>query len=172
MTNTRTFLRISTFSIFSFISCLFIENIDRPHCDSSCDGTEHLKGGRIATAVLYCKVAESGGATTFVRSNVFVKPKNGSATFFAYMGPDKLMDPMSLTEHSGCPVMEGEKWITTFWMREGVTELDPWTHYDPSGVRMMTAPDMVEEYGEPELAADDLADEAVTPDLQSAIDEL
>jgi hypothetical protein len=61
------------------------------------------------------------------------------------MGPDKVMDPMMLTEHSGCPVSEGEKWITTFWMREGVTEADPWTHYDPSGVRMMDAPDADDE---------------------------
>ena len=26
-----------------------------PHCDSDCDGSEHIPGGRIATAVLYCK---------------------------------------------------------------------------------------------------------------------
>jgi hypothetical protein len=38
------------------------------------------------------------------------------------------------TEHSGCPVLEGEKWITTSWMREGVTAENPWTSYDPSGV--------------------------------------
>ena len=24
------------------------------------------------------------------------------------------------TEHSGCPVLEGEKWITVVWMRDGV----------------------------------------------------
>ena len=26
-----------------------------PHCDSDCDGSEYIPGGRIATAVLYCK---------------------------------------------------------------------------------------------------------------------
>ena len=30
------------------------------------------------------KVAEQGGATTFTKSDIFVKPKNGSATFFSY----------------------------------------------------------------------------------------
>jgi hypothetical protein len=43
------------------------------------------------------------------------------------------------TEHSGCPVLEGEKWITTFWMREGVTAEENWTKYDPSGVRILEA---------------------------------
>ena len=28
-----------------------------PHCDGNCDGTLHQQGGRIATAVLYCKVS-------------------------------------------------------------------------------------------------------------------
>ena len=46
------------------------------------------------------------------------------------------MDPEQLTEHSGCPVTEGEKWITTFWMRNGVTAEEPWTIFDPSGIKM------------------------------------
>ena len=41
------------------------------------------------------------------------------------------------TEHSGCPVLEGEKWITTAWMREGVTADDPWDLYDPMGVLVL-----------------------------------
>ena len=31
------------------------------------------------------------------------------------------MDPEQLTERSGCPATQGEKWITTFWIRKGVT---------------------------------------------------
>lgn len=31
-----------------------------------------------------------------------------------------MMDP-GFTEHSGCPVLDGEKWIATVWMREGVS---------------------------------------------------
>jgi prolyl 4-hydroxylase len=41
------------------------------------------------------------------------------------------------TEHSGCPVIEGEKWITTFWMRKGVTAEENWQLYDPMGVRIL-----------------------------------
>ena len=109
----------------------------RPHCDSDCDGLPHHPGGRVATAVLYCKVAEQGGATYFTKSDKYVKPKRLSATFFSYWGQsDNNMDPEALTEHSGCPVTQGEKWITTFWMRSGVTEEEPWTIFDPSGIRM------------------------------------
>ena len=31
----------------------------------------------------------------------------------------------------------GEKWITTAWMREGVSEVDNWQIFDPSGVRIL-----------------------------------
>eukprot|EP00596_Hydrurales_sp_CCMP1899_P005476 CAMPEP_0119035372 /NCGR_PEP_ID=MMETSP1177-20130426/2288_1 /TAXON_ID=2985 /ORGANISM="Ochromonas sp, Strain CCMP1899" /LENGTH=440 /DNA_ID=CAMNT_0006993457 /DNA_START=206 /DNA_END=1528 /DNA_ORIENTATION=- len=106
-----------------------------PHCDGDCAGNEHAPGGRVATAVMYCQVAERGGATTFTKTDVFVKPKKGMATFFSYKGPDGKMDT-GLTEHSGCPVLEGEKWITTMWMREGVTKEDPWDKFDPTGKRM------------------------------------
>ena len=91
-----------------------------PHCDGSCDDDQVQKGGRIATAVVYCTVPEVGGGTTFTKADVFVKPKQGMVTFFAYKGPDNMMDP-GFTEHSGCPVIVGEKWISTAWMRYGVT---------------------------------------------------
>jgi len=52
------------------------------------------------------------------------------------MGPDGRMDD-GYTEHSGCPVLEGEKWITTVWMRDGVDDAHPWTSYDPNGVKML-----------------------------------
>lgn len=114
-------------------------NIDdqyTPHCDGTCDGSPHNPGGRVATAVLYCQVAERGGGTTFSKADVFVKPEKGMATFFSYRGPDHLMDS-GYTEHSGCPVLEGEKWITTFWMRDGLTLSQPWTVFDPSGIPIM-----------------------------------
>lgn len=107
-----------------------------PHCDGTCDGTKHILHGRVASAVMYCKVPERGGATTFTKSDVFVKPTPGMVTFFTYKGLDGVMDD-GYTEHSGCPVIEGEKWITTVWMRDGVSEEEPWHLFDPDGVRMM-----------------------------------
>lgn len=107
-----------------------------PHCDGACDHSMHLTTGRVATAVMYCTIADRGGATTFTKADIFVKPKPGMATFFSYKGTDGRMDD-GLTEHSGCPVLEGEKWITTLWMREGVSLQDPWQLYDPNGIRLM-----------------------------------
>eukprot|EP01038_Epipyxis_sp_PR26KG_P006717 gene6717-9210_t len=107
-----------------------------PHCDGSCDNSKHVKTGRVATTVLYCKVAEKGGATTFTKSDIFVKPTVGMATFFSYKGPDGRMDD-GYTEHSGCPVIEGEKWITTIWMRDGVDKQNVWSKYDPKGLEIL-----------------------------------
>ena len=91
----------------------------------------------MATAVLYCQVPEIGGATTFSRADVFVKPKKNTATFFSYYNAgDNRMD-VGYTEHSGCPVVKGEKWISVAWMREGVTSKKPWDIYDPSGVEIL-----------------------------------
>ncbi len=41
------------------------------------------------------------------------------------------------TEHSGCPVLEGEKWVTAVWMRLGVNNEKPWELYDPSGIPIL-----------------------------------
>ena len=134
---------------------------DRPHCDGSCDGEPLSPTGRIATAVLYCKVrytvdciicwyvghsnlnilvtiqtAPKGGGTSFTKADVFVKPKPLAAAFFSYMGPDGRMDD-GYTEHSGCPVLEGEKFIITFWMRQGVSNEKPSDLYDPSGILIL-----------------------------------
>jgi 2OG-Fe(II) oxygenase superfamily len=103
------------------------------HCDGSCDGTEYNQGGRVATAIMYCQVADVGGGTTFTKADLFVKPVQGMATFFSYKGVDGIMDE-GYTEHSGCPVIEGEKWITTYWMRDGVTKERPWFNFDPLGI--------------------------------------
>lgn len=57
-----------------------------------------------------------------------------AAAFFTYMGPDGRLD-IGYTEHSGCPIRQGEKWIATAWMREGVSLDHPHSLYDPSGFR-------------------------------------
>ena len=41
-----------------------------------------------------------------------------------------------LTEHAGCPVREGEKWVATQWMREGVNTKETWMLFDPQGGRL------------------------------------
>ena len=70
----------------------------RPHCDGACEGLPHVQGGRVASAVIYCQVAEKGGGTTFMNADIFIKPKKGMATFFSYKGKDGLMDDQ-YTQH-------------------------------------------------------------------------
>jgi len=61
-----------------------------------------------------------------------VKPRVGQAVMFGYLGEDGKMDD-GLTEHSGCPILEGEKWVTTQWLRKGVDSHLTWHKVDPRG---------------------------------------
>ena len=83
---------------------------------------------------MYCQVAEEGGGTTFTNSDIFVKPTRGMATFFSYKNMKTGEMDDGDTQHSGCPVLRGEKWITTVWMREGVDEHNVWSGFDPQGL--------------------------------------
>ena len=47
--------------LLTHISPLLLHVYIRPHCDGSCDHSKHKPTGRVATAVLYCKVADKGG---------------------------------------------------------------------------------------------------------------
>ena len=60
---------------------------------------------------------------------VHVRPTLGAAAFFASMGPDGTMDD-GFTEHSGCPVIEGEKKIAVQWLRWGVDAENPWDSFN------------------------------------------
>ncbi len=42
----------------------------------------------------------------------------GNAVFFSYDRPHAV----TRTLHGGAPVIEGEKWVATKWLREGVFE--------------------------------------------------
>lgn len=117
----------------------------RPHCDGSCEGDLYVKTGRVATAVLYCEVPEVGGATVFAQADVFVKPKVGQAVFFSYKGNRYGRMDDGLTEHSGCPVKVGEKWIATAWLREGVSNEKHSRDYDPTGVAILMESDVEED---------------------------
>jgi hypothetical protein len=101
-----------------------------PHCDGDCDGRAFKDGGRIATMLMYCDIAKRGGATNFMNAGITVRPKKYSATFFSYINPGTMMMDDGLTQHSGCPVIEGEKRIVTLWVRLGVDEENPWDSYN------------------------------------------
>lgn len=107
-----------------------------PHCDGDCDGTNHKQGTRVATMVMYCDVAEKGGMTNFRNSHVNVRARKGSAVFFSYVNVDEKIMDKGFTEHSGCPVIHGEKRIVTQWMRLGVDSQSPWDAFNTLGVKI------------------------------------
>ena len=90
----------------------------------------------MATMVMYCVVPETGGHTNFRNANIHVKPRVGDGLFFSYINPEtKIMD-FGFTEHSGCPVFEGEKKIVTQWIRHGVDDRNPWYSFNTLGVKI------------------------------------
>ena len=93
----------------------------KPHYDyfdPSQPGTPTIlkRGGqRVATLVIYLNNPEAGGGTSFPDVGVEVAPRRGNAVFFSYAAPD----PSTKSLHGGSPVVRGEKWIATKWLREG-----------------------------------------------------
>lgn len=92
----------------------------RPHYDYFDPGepgtpTILRRGGqRVATLVMYLQEPEQGGGTTFPDVGLEVAPKRGTGVFFSYDRPD----PATRTLHGGAPVLAGEKWVATKWLRE------------------------------------------------------
>ncbi len=92
----------------------------RPHYDyfnPSDPGTASIlkRGGqRVGTLLMYLNDPDRGGATTFPDVRLEVAPKRGNAVFFSYDRPD----PSTQSLHGGAPVLAGEKWIATKWLRE------------------------------------------------------
>jgi prolyl 4-hydroxylase len=71
-------------------------------------------GQRLATIVMYLNEPRRGGGTTFPDIGLEVAPQRGHAVFFSYDRPH----PATRTLHGGAPVIEGEKWVATKWLRE------------------------------------------------------
>lgn len=95
----------------------------RPHFDYFPDNTggrvHTAHGGqRIMTVIMYLNDVTAGGATILPDINLSVYPKKGSALYFSYFNSKGQVDPSTL--HGGAPVIAGEKWIATKWIRERV----------------------------------------------------
>ena len=94
----------------------------QPHYDYFDQATEGglaqwIRGGqRVATFMIYLNTVEEGGETIFPCINLKVTPEKGKAVLFYNVNSDGKEDPMSF--HGGAPVIQGEKWLMTRWLRE------------------------------------------------------
>jgi prolyl 4-hydroxylase len=70
----------------------------------------------VATLIVYLNTVEEGGETVFPKLNLKFKPVQGDALYFAYADTNNELDRMTL--HGGAPVLQGNKWIMTKWMRQ------------------------------------------------------
>ncbi len=73
-------------------------------------------GQRTHTVFVYLTDVAQGGETDFPGLSVRIRPQQGRAVMFRNVDGDGRPDPRSL--HAGMPVIEGEKWLGTLWLRE------------------------------------------------------
>ena len=110
-----------------------------PHFDYFHDKNNQALGGhRVATVLMYLSHVGKGGETVFPsvedthtptkddtwsacgKSGLAVKPTKGDALLFFSLHPSAIPDEASL--HTGCPVIEGEKWSATKWIHVAAFE--------------------------------------------------
>jgi prolyl 4-hydroxylase len=64
---------------------------------------------------VYLNDVAEGGETVFPGIGVAVIPRRGKALYFEYANSRSQVDQTTL--HAGAPVLAGEKWVVTKWMR-------------------------------------------------------
>lgn len=93
----------------------------RPHRDylppGAIEADRPQAGNRRRSICTYLNHVEAGGETEFpLANNLRIAPAPGRAVVFDNLKPDGSPDVDSL--HAGLPVLRGEKWLATLWLRE------------------------------------------------------
>ncbi|MGE6610711.1 2OG-Fe(II) oxygenase [Peribacillus sp. NPDC076916] len=87
----------------------------KAHFDFFTSSSIAAKNNRISTIIMYLNNVEHGGETFFPKLNFSVSPQKGMAVYFEYFYNDQNLNELTL--HGGAPVITGEKWVATQWMR-------------------------------------------------------
>ena len=89
----------------------------RPHFDAFLKDSQVVQreGNRLLTAIVYLNDDFKGGETIFPNLNLNIKPMKGSLLLFDNLLGEE-QHPSSF--HGGSPVLEGEKWIGSIWIRK------------------------------------------------------
>ncbi|QNK57391.1 2OG-Fe(II) oxygenase [Paenibacillus sp. PAMC21692] len=88
----------------------------KEHYDFFGSNNPSSHNNRMSTLIIYLNDVEEGGETIFPSLEITVKPVKGSAVYFEYFYSNQALNELTL--HSGKPVIRGEKWVTTQWMRK------------------------------------------------------
>ncbi|RKL65437.1 2OG-Fe(II) oxygenase [Salipaludibacillus neizhouensis] len=87
----------------------------KAHYDFFSSAHKAVRNPRISTLVMYLNDVEEGGETYFPKLNFSVTPKKGMAVYFEYFYDDHALNELTL--HGGAPIIAGDKWAATQWMR-------------------------------------------------------
>ncbi|MGN7300140.1 2OG-Fe(II) oxygenase [Ferdinandcohnia sp. SAFN-114] len=87
----------------------------KAHFDFFTSTNKVINNPRISTMVMYLSDVEHGGETYFPKLNFSVSPQKGMAVYFEYFYNDQDLNEQTL--HGGAPVIVGDKWAATQWMR-------------------------------------------------------
>ncbi|MGG0383263.1 2OG-Fe(II) oxygenase [Priestia filamentosa] len=88
----------------------------KAHHDYFASTSKASKNNRISTLIMYLNDVEEGGETYFPKLGLSVSPKKGMALYFEYFYENNELNELTL--HGGAPVVKGEKWVATQWMRK------------------------------------------------------
>ena len=88
----------------------------KAHYDFFSSTSKAANNNRISTLVMYLNDVEEGGETFFPKLDFSVSPQKGTAVYFEYFYTDQNVNELTL--HGGAPVIKGEKWVATQWMRK------------------------------------------------------
>ncbi|MDQ0254838.1 prolyl 4-hydroxylase [Evansella vedderi] len=91
----------------------------KAHFDYFSSASKPVSNPRISTLVMYLNDVEHGGETYFPKLNFSVLPQKGMAVYFEYFYNDETLNELTL--HGGAPVIIGDKWAATQWMRRQKT---------------------------------------------------